>query len=176
MTSTHRFRTGYTLIELIAVVTLLSLVSATITVSFRRPLLEARFSSFCETLLGIDDRARSAAMASEVSGQIVFDLKNQAVKSSRSNDGSLFWQTIYVPDGLRLVALRTRHGRVSDDSVVLPVSISGATATYALNVTSTAKSRWIIVFGGTGQSWEVEDEKEVEKLFKSIRQQGIDAD
>jgi hypothetical protein len=50
----------------------------------------------------------------------------------------------------------------------------GVSITYALLLETAEQSRWIIFLGGTGQVLLAESANEVQKLFSSLREEGID--
>jgi Tfp pilus assembly protein FimT len=167
-------RIGLTLIEMVLVTILLAMISTAIVVGFRGPFERARFESFCDKLAGLDDRARQAAVAVRYPGSIRFDLPEQQLELSRWHGGLLYWQKYPVPKRIRIASITLVDGRHVDESVLIPIGVTGGTPSYAIEVVQGDRRRWVVFIGGSGQSYETESQTEFDATFTFFRQSGID--
>ena len=157
-------RSGLTLIELLAVVSILGILTAATAWNLQPRLETARMSNLLDKIAELDHRARDLA---ERSGQTV--TLNVHVKDGEiriANDDAPLASHVRLPRGFQISQLRIgkktkRFGR----SQIL-ISRHGQSVTYGLLLESpTQVHRWLIVVGMSGQVLERKDDRHVDAIL-----------
>jgi prepilin-type N-terminal cleavage/methylation domain-containing protein len=141
-------RRGWTLIELMAVLALLSVLMAGAVVVVRAPLTQGRLQMSIESVLLADQTTRSQVLRSGQPAELHF------------NVGSPTTLTIERPQSREsavqeIAALREVRpsGQVREaDQVRIPIAGDGSSRTYGLRFeTKAGTETWVVMAGGTGQ-------------------------
>ena len=165
-TETLDRRRGFSLIEAVLVLALIALITTATTLSLRGRLSGARMEDAVGRLVEFDRVTREAARAQRL--ELRFDLNAGTLK--RSTDAQ------YSPGGgYRVARLWTDGGLAQSGEVSVPFSRHGQSPTYAVLLESTALRQWIVIAGMTGKAVLIQDERELEELFKSSPESGRDS-
>lgn len=171
--STNLNRRGFSLIELLVVLLLISIVTASVSIRWADVYQRAKLQSVLEKLIDVDFKARRHAANRNRPCQLVFDFDAQTVGSSRWVDGAEKFVMSTLPQGIRFTGIRTIGDSVSSGKESVSIFNIGATPTYALEVSQNEQTRWIVFAGRTGQAKVFEDAKKVDEVFKSLRIDGV---
>src|SRR5688572_31671841 len=103
-------RRAFTLVEMTIVVLLIAVLTATVVLSFARPIENLRVQDAAEMLRWLDESARTQARRSGEQVEIVFDLSARTI-SRRDPAGEVVFETA-LPTGCEVVRFRSE----SDDT------------------------------------------------------------
>jgi type II secretory pathway pseudopilin PulG len=165
---------AFTLLELLLILGIVALMAGAVTLQFRQPYRRVRFEAVAETLVAIDRQVRSRARAANVAGLLQIDLEWHKLTPRFPAGVAATLPEYQLPSGFMLTRLRTSGGEDRGGRVGVVIRPSGVSITYALLLETDEQSRWIVFLGGTGQVVFVENVNEVQKLFKSLREEGVD--
>ncbi len=165
-------RDGWTLIELMMVVTLISLVALATTFNFAGPLKSARYSSACQQVRDLDHRIRRECLKSNRAAEIQFDLE----KGSLNTNGPETKKKYELPSQVMIRAIVDSGGKVRKTATTIRFDGYGGSPTYGVAIGMNERTRWFVFLGRTGECIELENEQETKAFFKSIRSIGANAD
>ena len=153
---------GFTMIELITVLVLLSLVTGTVTFSLRGNIANSRAEFAIEKLQLVDRQLRDSAIRSGRTSALRIDLARG--KMTRSIRGQ---QETVIEDSIPALRFRSPVIDTDEDQAVVQFLPDGTSMTYAICLRQSAKARtWLIFAGLTGQSLVTSDAGEVEQLLR----------
>ena len=162
-------RDGFSLIEMLCVLVLISMISVSVSLNWVGMYQDVQHKAQIEKIIDVDFKARRHAADRHKNCQLIFDLQQQTIQSSRWVQGKEKFIPSRLATGNQISKVRTTSNQVSEKQLVIPVSDLGATPTYAVQLMHQEESRWIIFAGRTGQSQTVEEESEVDELFASLK-------
>jgi len=167
--SSHlRRRTAFTLFEMLAVVALLALFVATVSVNYKVPLRQVRLQNAEERIEGLDRRLRLVARDSGKPLELRIILDKGVFSARESHDTGTFSESYVLPSGISLEEVYVGADRVTDGEAMIRFASSGTTATYAICLRlPDRQQQWILVVGGTGQTVQFDDGESV-KPFLSL--------
>lgn len=109
---------GFTLIELIVVMVLLSVMTSFAVPAIRTALYSDELKATARQLIGLINETGQAARSNQQEYFLSFDRESQAfsVLSSKKNDDIQTLTAVHIPDGVRVVDFTSVHGgeRVGD--------------------------------------------------------------
>ena len=163
---------GFTLVELTAVLLVVSVVAGVVTWSLAVPRQQAAMEDAIGRIIQIDGTARQHALRQGQAVQIVFDLGNRRITSGpRGQDGQPQdrpTQSAVLPEGLAIGQVLLANGRVTGGSAAIWCSDRGHTATYALRLDGPGGPRWLLIAGLTGQVWTSNNEEQVTETMAAL--------
>ena len=167
---------GFTLLELLVVLTLVALLTAVVVFKLRVPYRRARAGEVAERIAFTDGLMRSHARNFSKAARLVFELDRGSVhvETGEHNRDSHF--AFEIPPGVQLEEVwlagkTTRRGRV-----VVESPSHGVTPSYAVRLsTRHGPDRWLLFAGLTGQVTHMENERDVQQVFAYLDTPGIDA-
>jgi prepilin-type N-terminal cleavage/methylation domain-containing protein len=168
-------RQGFTLIELMAVVVIMALLTSAAAFSFSDALRAARFSEAQQLIRGLDASARLSARGSGAEVAIVFDLdEGKLSRREKGRDGPASYEA-WLPASYKIDRVRVGNQISSEGEVAIVVSASGIGRTYAVRLAGPGSQRWLLFAGLTGQitQVEVENESQLDAIFATITRQGF---
>lgn len=176
MLQVFRNQRGFTLLELLVVLTLVALLTAMVIFKLRVPYRAARAGEAVERIAFTDRLMRSHACNFSLAARIVYDLDRGQVyvETGEHNQDAHF--AFEMPPGVKLEEVcladkTTRRGRV-----VVESPSHGVTPSYAVRLsTQYGPDRWLMFAGLTGQVTQFEDERDVQQVFAYLDATGIDA-
>ncbi len=167
-------RDGFSLVELLAVLTLMSLVMLMVTVRWNEPYQAARFQSDIERVIDADMKVRRHAFANKRPCRIIFDFENNTVQSSRWIDGKETLLGFKLYSTINLRSIQTASGTSSKRKRQIEIRPDGSGLTYALEINQSGISKWVMFAGRTGQPHTTDQLSDVKTLFKTIKTQRTD--
>ncbi len=171
-----RNRCGFTLLELLVVLTLVSLLSAVAAVKLRVPYRAARAGEVTERIAFTDQLMRSHARNFGQAARLVFDLDRGSIHVEMGEHDRDPHFAFEIPPGVHLEEIQmtdktTRRGRV-----VVESPSHGVTPSYAVVLsTQHGPDRWLLFSGLTGQVTHTTDERDVQQVFSYLDTPGLDA-
>jgi len=174
---------GFTLIEILAVLLLLGILSAVVVVSLSGTRRRAQSEDVAQELAFFDRLTRQDARRSMRPSMVIFDLDRQEIQRVDAQTQEPRGQVLRLAGGSGSGALRIEQilwgaQHVSAGQVSLPYSDQGISPSYALLLSgpSTAGGgaagggqMWVCFAGMTGQSRILRDAGAVNSLFGAIR-------
>ena len=173
MTRITMKRFGFTLIEIIAVIAIMAILSGAAVLSLAHTASQHSFEAVQQELQQIDSLARSAARQGGHAQQIVFDLNNNAILWPQSDTGTPLTM-MRLPEADQL-QVRTADDTISRGQVPIDYSPLGYSQTYALGLTRKDRSDWMIVAGLSGGVFWTTSNDHVDAIFQSLEMKGLDA-
>ena len=165
-------RCGFTLMELLIVVSLLAIFVASVAVNYRGPLQEARLQNSQERLEDMDRRLRMVACNQGQSLELQIDMEEGEFSLADRTERDTFTESYKLPGGVRLDAVYVGQDRMFGREAIVRFSSSGTTPTYALGLTGKkGRTRWLLFIGLTGQMTEFDDHRDL-RPFLSVGKSG----
>ncbi len=138
-------RYGFSLIELVMVLTISTLVVAAVTVNWTASLNNISLNSAVETLIHFDETTRAHAIANSKPCMIGFHPGSSECTASRWNNGREFSKKLQ----LGKKAIVSHLGPTASPVLIAP---EGTSRSYYVAVAVGKKTAWLFFYGGTGQS------------------------
>lgn len=156
---------GFTLIELMAVLLILSVVLAAATLRVQGPLSQSRMANAVDKVSFFDAMARQYAVAQDVSLRMVFDLDEGTFYRTDAEGTERLGAAMALPAGFEIA--KVRIGREEQTGTVeVPLSRKGFSPSYALMISGPdGATKWLLFAGLTDRMMELDDEKDVEAVL-----------
>lgn len=168
-------RHGFSLIEMLAVLTIVSIVAVSVTFSWGRALGKANYQHSIERVIELADSTRAHASRSGTHGQIRVDMMSNSVDSVRWIGGGASQSTYKLPQGVSITSYQTAEGEATSGEHEIAISRLGATKTWALRISQDRRQTWIVFAGRSGQSIIYEKDDDVGNLFTKLRTKRVDS-
>ena len=156
-------RPAFTLIELLAVVTILTLLAAAGAWHLRLPLAGAKRQQTIEAIRFLDQQARLRARSGKPTS-IVFDIDNQTATVQFDGRSIAPTSLASLPNPLQIVCIKPRL----EGGLALPGSTLGTLPTYAIR-THSNPDQWMVILGLTGTVIENLERRSMQTLIKPSR-------
>lgn len=190
---------GFTLLELVAVIALMAILTGAVAWSLSQQAVAARRANVVGEIRQADRLARLTARRFNQPTVLCVNLDEQRLwhKSTNADDGPATNHPYALPDGYRIDEVVTlnapdKPGSLKGDASIeqidsgtarVAVSRSGRSVSYALKLVSTreavesseqasASRPWLVVSGLTGQMTLREEKDEVDALFETLASGG----
>ena len=168
-------RNGYSLIEVLLVLSLIGLAAASVSIRWSSIYRNARFESNVARVIDIDMKARRHAASRNQMCRLIYDLDAQFIRSSRWVESAEKLQTARLMGTTRIAEVRIPKLQSDSSTITLDISGNGAAATYAVRLMQQGNSRWIVFAGRTGQAEVYDEASEFDKAFAAIESQRFNA-
>jgi prepilin-type N-terminal cleavage/methylation domain-containing protein len=164
---------GFSLIEMLAVLSIVSVVMVSVSIRWGSVYRKARLTATIERVISFDFKARRHAMQQNRRGRLLYDLDdNRMIKSSRWVDGTEKMASTEIDKLSLLERFRTSQNESSDGIIQLQVSNLGSTPTYCIEIDQGGERRWIVFAGRTGQAEVYEDQQQADEFFAALEVAG----
>ena len=154
---------GFTLIEVMAVMLILALLSTAAAWSFAQPLARARTAEAVELITSFDASSRLGARRFGRGVDMVFDLTAGTLER-REGERTVYRGTL--PRGFSIEQVRTADQVRDAGEITIPCSRLALTSSYAVKLVGPhGVERWIVFAGLSGQVTAARDETDVDALL-----------
>ena len=155
---------GFTLVELMIVLVVMALLSASAVTMVRQPLANARRQQSISRVRSLDALARERARQ-ESKVRLVFDPQRNTARLIDAQDREIGSPLQLLGNDRFLSLLGTKNG--SGPSRSVGYGRFGTSASFAVQLGSEPRqSEWLLVLGMTGQSYVINDEETVRAILK----------
>jgi prepilin-type N-terminal cleavage/methylation domain-containing protein len=170
-----RDRSAFTLIELMAVLVLVGLVSATAMVRFGATTHKAQFEYSLERVMATDRLLRTHSLTCGQPGHLEFEIGTGRLERAfgAKRDAA---SAVELGSPMRVTRFLAARRHAERGMVEVDYDPYGCTETFAIEIEGPGdQSAWILFAGLTGQTRRFEDRRDVEHIFEAIRPAGPDA-
>jgi prepilin-type N-terminal cleavage/methylation domain-containing protein len=160
---------AFTLIELLAVIFLLGIISTAAAHTFRSSLQSASTTDAIEQIKYLDSTARHRAQRFNQPVEIIFDLTNSTLsrrEASKRNDESF---TTSLPSGFSIDQINIAGHSTFNGEASLNCSPTGLTPSYAIHLIGPNFDQWLLFAGLSGQMTLIQDEATVQDILAPTR-------
>ena len=159
--------TAFTLIELTAVLVLMAVITGAAVVSLAGPRSRAVAADAAAQVSFADAQVRQAALGTDQPQTLLIDL--QAGRLSRVSDDAPPVTLVDLPAGVRLARVVVGAEATDFGQVRLPISAAGRSPSYAVDLSTPAGQRWLVVAGLTGQVTPAADGADADAVLELTR-------
>jgi len=166
-------RVAFTLIEMLVVLALSAILAAIVSVSLIGSYRTARADDVAGRIANYDRLAREYSRRFGRRVRVIFDLSRDTItrapgeesENSRDNIGGV----LHLPSMFHLDRVVTVGGTVTNGQASITCSADGQTPSYAIRLTDAKGTHyWMVTAGLTGKTLQVNDEQEVQDIFRTI--------
>ena len=151
-------RPAFTLVELLAVMGLLSLFVAALSFNYKTPMELARLRNAQERIEGIDRRLRLAANRRGTPVELQVEVDDGVFTVKDRENSEQFGGSYRLPPSIRLNRVYVNGEQAAGRETIIRYCSTGPTKTYAIGLEGAGgQSRWILFVGATGQTVEFAD-------------------
>jgi prepilin-type N-terminal cleavage/methylation domain-containing protein len=161
---------AFTLIELLAAILLLGIISTAAALTFRSSLQSASATNAIDQIKYLDSTSRQRATRFNQPVEIIFDLTNSTLsrrEGSKRNDESF---TASLPRGYSIDQVNIAGNSIFNGQASIPCSPAGLTPSYALHLIGPNFDQWLLFAGLSGQLTVINDEQTVLDILAATRQ------
>lgn len=156
---------GFTLIEIMVVLLILSLIAGAVVLRVQTPLKHAQTQDVTDALAAFDHASRDAAREQDRQFRLVITPATGRLSLADDRGQPVPSVALTLPDSFRLERLWVRNQDIGRREVALSISRNGSSPSYAMELSGGAGRRWLIVAGLTGQVIQVEHEDEAQYIL-----------
>lgn len=151
-------RSAFTMLELIAVLVMLGLISSFGMIVVIGQLDQSRLTHLAQTIANADRKERDASRKSPTAGSLTFDKSMRRLRYQNSA------HRIDIKDDLKIAEVIIGSGKSNERSILF--SHAGQSSTYAMRLeTKRGSTNWVVVIGMTGQILFSDDSTQVRSLL-----------
>ena len=159
---------GFTLIELMAVLLLLGLIAAGVSVSLASSHRRAQMSDVVGQVVQYDTLARATAREQGAPMRVRVSLQSstlsrEIVEDARRGERA---SSLVLPPGYSVGQVRVGTTRTSFGQTSIAVSSLGQTADYAIRIDGKDQRQWVMFVGLSGQNVLLDSDRDAERLFQ----------
>lgn len=166
-------RQGFSLIEIIAVVSLIAVVLSITSFRYVESFQAAQFRSTVERVVDFDFQSRRHAQSVGLPVRLSYELRDNTVDATRWKNGTQFARKIRLGSECSITSIETVAGPAGEKKFAVTISKLGAAVTYAIEFANDRQSTWVFFSGGTGKTIELDSREGVEALFRQLRLAGV---
>jgi prepilin-type N-terminal cleavage/methylation domain-containing protein len=163
-------RPAFTLIELVAVIVLLGIISTAAALTFRSSLQSATSTDAIGQIKYLDSTARQRARRFNQPVEVVFDVTSSTLsrrEGSKRNDESF---TAALPRGFSIDQINIAGHSTFNGDASITCSPAGLTPSYAIHLIGPNFDQWLLFAGLSGQMTLINHEETVLDILAAVRQ------
>ena len=165
-------RPGWTLIEMLVVITLIAMAVTMAMANFMGPLKHAQFDTAQNFVKQADHSVRRQCLKSHRAGFLLIDPEQNTI-TTRFDKTQKTWK---FPNNVDLESWQDQVTDSSVDPTQIAFDSLGASRTYAVCISlSNQRKIWLVFFGRTGEILECKNETEVKAIFAAMQSVGTNA-
>jgi prepilin-type N-terminal cleavage/methylation domain-containing protein len=160
-------RPAFTLIEVTAVLVLMAVLAGAAVVALAGPRGRAVSADAVAQVAFADGQVRRAAVAADRPQALVIDLTAGRLSRAAAAAADAAAVTLVdLPRGVRVARVLLGADVIDFGQVRVPVSAGGVSRSYAVELSTPAGPRWLVVAGLTGQASPAADGAEVDEVLE----------
>jgi prepilin-type N-terminal cleavage/methylation domain-containing protein len=159
------FTNAFTLIETLAVITLLAVITAAVAVSLSGARRSADLDGVAEQFVAYDRGTREIARRFGRRTSLRFELNQGTVSRLDDLDSNGTRTTPLAIGGARVARLIVRDESIGYGEASVAFSDGGRSPSYAVLLANNAGQRWVAFAGLTGQAVVLSDERQVREIL-----------
>ncbi len=168
-------RSGFTLIELMIVITIIGLMAGMAALKLTGLTGNARFQQAVQRLRLLDADLRSRAVRFHQPCKLEFTIGESKILRSYGNEDKAA-SSVVLPGNVSITYARTPTRDVGNGRMTIHYSANGTSDSWAIQVTGPGQNTcWLLFAGLTGQITELERERDVEDILEAARPQRSDS-
>ena len=175
MNAVRRQPRGFTLIEIIVVVSIMALLTSAVALSFNGPIQSTRARDAIDQVQSLDSSARAYAKRFGKDVQIVFDISQSRLLRREGMDKQVSYE-VALPRGCRIECFRIGNRTIDSGEVTIVCSTLGLTRSYQFHLVGPKLDRWISFAGLTGEMTVTTDDSRATENFETALSPRDDAD
>ncbi|HDZ22418.1 hypothetical protein LCGC14_0409240 [marine sediment metagenome] len=162
-------RRGFTLLEIVLVLLIVSIIASAVVVKLQSPLQNARLEDVVGWLGQFDRITRTYAHRQDRPVRMIVDLDKRQLRRMDSSESENLGPPLQLPARCRIDALRLPTETLTRGSIAIVCSTGGLMPTYAFRLVETGgRSRWLLVAGLTGHVTTFDDEDRFNKIWEGL--------
>jgi type II secretion system protein H len=161
----RRVPRAFTLIETLAVLALLALITAAVAVSLAGAKRSADLEGVADRFIAYDRVTRDVARRFGRPTSLRFELNQGTVSRRDDLDAGAARTTPLAIGGARVAKLIVRGESIGYGEAAVPFSDGGRSPSYAVLLSNKAGQRWVAFAGLTGQAFVLGDERQVQDIL-----------
>lgn len=167
---------AFSLIELLAVLALVAILSATVVVRLSGPIQHAKFGHALEELAHADRTIRQHCRRFNHTADLYVEGDKGLLKCGLSDRSKAGQESRWLlGSAVRVDRVVTVASKNNSASVPIHFAVDGTSETYAVHLTtSNGLQEWIIFAGVTGQWTRINEERQIDELFQAVSSPGSD--
>lgn len=170
-------RHGFTMLEVLTVVVIMTMLLAIVGVRLNGPYQQAILEETLRRIEFTDGQIRNHAEQHGTPCQLVLDLDEGRLAAERPEQAEALHFEYRLPRSMRLDRVMTPWLDQGSGTVRIQVSAGGTSPTYAVRIaTGRDTRRWVLFAGLTGRVYYPSDNDHVQQLFRLWDAAGVDAD
>jgi len=163
---------AFSLIELAAVLLVLAVVAAAVTLRVAGPMHRAGMNGLVAEIVSFDRLTRTWSVEQDAGARLVVDLSEGRLRRTDER-GRAQGAAMEVPSGYRLGRVLVGGENRSGGRTAVPVSRHGLARSYAILVEGPGRGqRWILMAGLTGQHEVLDDERKIREVLALLETRG----
>jgi prepilin-type N-terminal cleavage/methylation domain-containing protein len=167
MTRRRSPTSAFTLIETLAVIALLAVITAAAAVSLSGARRAADLDGVADRFIAIDRATREMARRLGTRPTLRFELNGGTVRRLHDVGAAESRATPISLDGARVARLIVRGESIGHGEAAVPFSDGGRSPSYAVLLVNGAGQRWVAFAGLTGQAVALNDERQVQDILSA---------
>ena len=165
-------RAGWTLLEVMVVVTLIAMATAMATINLNGPLVSTRYQAFIQQVVDVDHQLRRQSLQSNRANHLTIDCQKQEIAYSNARGKQ---KIIGCPPRSQLKYWMDDTGQSSSKKVRIHYDSHGASSSFAVCIQLNRKETWIVFLGRTGEYLKLSSENEAKQILEEAKSFGTDA-
>ncbi len=168
ISSSNRRRTGFTLVEITAVILIAALIAGAVTLNTVGPRRIAEMRDVVDRVRQFDALSRAYAANTGTDIRIVVDTDLDEISRVGGRGTETRGRPLRLPGDWGVASVRVFGREPVRGRTVIPCSSAGLTPSYGLLIEGPGgRLRWLLVAGLTGETTECEDEDEIQNIYRA---------
>ncbi|WP_339911638.1 prepilin-type N-terminal cleavage/methylation domain-containing protein [Symmachiella dynata] len=167
---------GFTLVELLVVIVVIGLLASLAMTRLGGVTNRARLQAEVARISALDSALRTQAARRAEPATLRLDLETGLIERLSGSDERMS-RSVELGRTVQISRVLTAMRETNGGRITVDYSRQGSSETFAIELTSTGgEVTWLMFAGLTGQVTQMEEQRDVERIFQALRAAGVDAD
>ena len=172
---TLRDRAGFSLVELMVVITIVGLLAGMVSLRLSGMTGKARFQQAIERLQSVDDGLRARAVRFDQPCELQLTIGSSRIQRVYGNQRDGVSDPV-LSGNVEITRVRSPTRDVGTGNMTVHYAATGTSDSWAVQLTAPGhEPRWLLFAGLTGQTTELERERDVEDILEASQPPRSDA-